>query len=345
MVMSEAQSAAASLWVAHTWVYERFQHTPRLNVLSAEKQSGKSTLMDLLNSLCRNPKKADQISAAVLPRLVESGGRLTLLIDEADTYVSGDEALRGILNSGFEASGRKIISARTGPNGEWEPQEFATFCAVGLAGIGLLPSTIADRSVPIALRRKLPSESVTKLRMHRAGVKQLGEALAAWAEATDLSPHSEPEMPDGFSDRQEDISVPLLAIADHAGGAWPQRTRSALLELFTAEANREATGSDGVTLLGDIRAIFEAEKADRMFSAAICEKLGEMEDRPWPEYHRGQCITPVRLASVLKSYQIAPENFRDRDVVKKGYARSAFKDAWERYLPPLGKEAPGAEEG
>jgi len=345
MVMSEAQSAAASLWVAHTWVYERFQHTPRLSILSAEKQSGKSTLMDLLDGLCRNSKKADQITAAVLPRLVESGGPLTLLIDEADTHVPGNEPLRGILNSGFEASGRKIISARTGPNGEWKPQEFVTFCAVGLAGIGLLPPTIADRSVPIALRRKLPSESVTKLRMHRAGVQQLGEALAAWAEATDLSRHSEPDMPDGLSDRQEDISVPLLAIADHAGGAWPQRARSALLELFTAEANREATGSGGVTLLGDIRAIFEAEKADWMSSSAICGKLGEMEDRPWPEYSRGQCITPVRLASDLKPYRIAPGNFRHRDIVKKGYARFIFKDAWERYLPPLGKEASGSEAG
>ena len=152
-------------------------------------------------------------------------------------------------------------------------------------------------------------------------------------------------MPDAFSDRQQDISVPLLAVADHAGGDWPERARSALLELFTAEANREATGSDGVTLLGDIRTIFEAEKAGRMFSAIICAKLGEMEDRPWPEQHHGQCITPVGLALGLRAYQITPQNFRDGVTVKKGYARAAFDDAWARYLPPISEEALEADAG
>jgi hypothetical protein len=40
---------------------------------------------------------------------------------------------------------------------------FSTFCPKAVAGIGCLADTVADRSIPIRLKRKLPSEKVDYL--------------------------------------------------------------------------------------------------------------------------------------------------------------------------------------
>ena len=62
-------------------------------------------------------------------------------------------------------------------------------------------------------------------------------------------------VPDGLNDRAADNWEPLLTIADRAGGEWPERARKAALALSGNGAAED--GSIGVTLLGDIKAIFE----------------------------------------------------------------------------------------
>ena len=39
-----------------------------------------------------------------------------------------------------------------------------------------------------------------------------------------------------------------------------------------------------VQLLMDIKTIFDGDERDQIPSAFICERLAEMEDRPWPEW-------------------------------------------------------------
>ena len=52
---------------------------------------------------------------------------------------------------------------------------FSVYSAKALAGIGTLPATVADRSLPIRLKRRKRSEKVERLRRREA--EQSGHAL------------------------------------------------------------------------------------------------------------------------------------------------------------------------
>ena len=327
LIISEPQADVLAAWCVHTWVYERFQHTPRLAIISPQKRCGKSTLIDLLKAFCRSPLKADSASEAAIFRSIEKHGPLTLLLDEADSFLPQHPGLRNVINSGYEASGATLRAVKV--KDDHDPQAFKTFCPAALASIGELPETIADRAIPIRLRRKTDDESVKKVRHHRKEHGELAARIAEWAAAVDLSAHLEPDVPDDFNDRQADISVPLLAIADEAGGEWPERARSALAELF----QRNEAESTEAKLLTDLRTLFDQAAADRLASADICESLAKMEERPWSDMGHGRAITAAQIARLLEPFGISPGNMRDGEKVLKGYQRSDFTEAWRRYLP------------
>lgn len=333
LVITPAQSAALALWSLHTGVYKKFQHTPRLAVLSPEKRCGKSILLDLLNSFSCDAKMVHSASEAAIFRLVEARDRITLLIDEADSFLPNHQGVRNVLNSGFEASGTTLRAVKV--KDDFQPRSFKTFCPVAIAAIGELPDTVGDRAVTIRLRRKTEEEKVEKVRLHREAHAKLAERVKQWAAQVDLSADLDPDIPEAFGDRQADIAVPLLAIADHAGGEWPTRAREALAELFDTIEEE----SEGSKLLADLRTIFAEGNADKLPSSEICTQLATMEDRPWPEMEQGKPITPTQLARRLSLYQIGPRNIRSGEAgVVKGYHRADFEDAWKRYPPAA--EAP-----
>jgi hypothetical protein len=85
VVMTDEQAAAAALWVAHTHAIPAAEATPYLSVQSAEKRSGKSRLLDVLELVVARPWRVIQPSQAVLFRNIEKD-RPTLLLDEVDTF-------------------------------------------------------------------------------------------------------------------------------------------------------------------------------------------------------------------------------------------------------------------
>jgi putative DNA primase/helicase len=341
VVLPEPARIAVAGWIAHTWVYHRFQHTPRLAISSPVKRCGKSTLLDLLNAMSARPLKADNVSAASVFRVVEAlreSGGVTLLVDEADSFVRNNEELRGVLNSGHEKSGQVVRTVEVKDG--WQPVAFSTFCPVALAGIGTLPDTLADRSIPIELRRKTTAETVDKLRAPGARdvLARAVRCLARWAADHGRDLPLDPDIPPAMGDREGDISVPLLAIADHAGGVWPQRMREALLRLFEARNAAEGNAEAGTLLLGDIRTIFAVagSGAERLASEVIVGELVKLEARPWPEWRQGRPMTAPQLARALKPFGVAPKQYRPAGGGNpvRGYVRADFEEAWGRYLPP-----------
>ena len=241
-----------ALWTAHTYALDAFTFTPYLAINSPVKRCGKTTLLDLLGFVVHQPLTAASISPAALFRVVEAE-RPTLLLDETDSiFASGPlsetaEALRGVLNSGFQANGR--VTRCVGPN--HDVAHFSTFCPKALAGIGTLPDTVRDRSISLPLARKPKNWQAPRLR--RRDIEPTTEALrrqlVTWAdgESVELLRVAQPALPDPLNDRQCDIAEPLLAIADMAGGDWPAVARRALCELCAGTAGDE--GGLGAMLL------------------------------------------------------------------------------------------------
>jgi hypothetical protein len=212
-----------------------------------------------------------------------------------------------------------------------ELASFSVFCPKALAGIGELPDTIADRSIPIRLKRKAKSESAERFRRRdaEAEAELLYMNASAWAEhAVPPLAEARPDLPDQLDDRAQDAWEPLFAIAELIAGDWPALVRAAALELATGSAIDE--DSAGVLLLADIRTVFDERGVDRIASASLAEALHEIEESPWAEWF-GKPITQTAIAKLLKRFEIKPKVIRIGEETPRGYERAWLEDAWERY--------------
>lgn len=334
VVLSDDQADAVALWAAHTWALDAADATPYLAITSPEKRSGKSRLLESLSLLVARAWFTGRTSPAALYRKIDAEGA-TLLLDESDAAFGGDkeysEALRGVLNTGWRRGGKTTACIGQGAN--ITTHDFATFGPKGIAGIGKLPDTVADRAIPIVMKRRAPGERVGRFRWREAEAEAvpLRDRLEAWA-AVQMAPlrDARPELPPELDDRAADVWEPLFAIADAVGGDWPATTRRAAVTLMTGEARED--NSLGVRLLGDVRAIFDERRRDRLSTADIVAVLIGDEGAPWGDL-RGKPLDARALARMLRKYGVKPRLMRmgEGDTPGRGYRRADFEDAWSRY--------------
>jgi hypothetical protein len=209
-----------------------------------------------------------------------------------------------------------------------ESEIFSTFGpnAVGMKGKNL-PDTTLGRSIVIEMRRKKSDERTDDFEhMDDDRLLTTRRLLARWA-ADNLKPlmAARPVMREGFQNRLAANWRPLLAVADAAGGEWPEIARTAAKTLSNIE-----TESEGTALLADIKSIFAAKAVDRLSSADLVAALHGLEGRPWAP------ISPNQLARLLKEFVIVPGTIRTGTGTPKGYKLEAFRDAFDRYLVPAG---------
>ena len=238
---------------------DEWDSTPRIAFLSPEPGSGKSRALEVTEPLVPRPVHAVNVSASYLFRTVRhEDGAPTILYDETDTVfgpkAKENEDIRGLLNAGHrkgatagrcEIRGKKVITV-----------DYPAYCAVALAGLDDLPDTLMTRSVVVRMRRRAPNEQHRAL----APPAQRRPRARSWAtgSASGRTPASHLDHvarhARGIEDRNADVWEALLAVADLAGGEWPERARRCAVSLVTQAL--ATGGSLGVTLLRDLRAIF-----------------------------------------------------------------------------------------
>jgi Protein of unknown function (DUF3631) len=266
IVINDDEAVAMGLWAMHTHVPDVLGITRYLSITSAEKGSGKTQLLETLGFIVAKPWMTGSVSAATLARKIDVV-QPTLLLDESDAVWNGDEefaeTLRGVLNTGFKASGIYSRCVRNGNN--LTIQDFKTFCPKAIAGIDRLPDTVADRSIRIRLKKKTSAEPVEKWRDRKVAAEgePIRERLEQWAERFDerLGQVRLAEL-DELQDRANDIWEPLLGIAYLAGEKSFIRARKAAIALSSVSAAEDE--STGVQLLHDIHVIFTAQGVDRI---------------------------------------------------------------------------------
>lgn len=334
------EAVAHTLWVAHTWFMDLWTETPRLYFKSPQAGSGKSRALEVTIPLVPNPVESVNATPAYLFRKVSAGPvRPTIMYDEIDTVYSGgstpgSEDLRGFINAGHRVGATAGRCVKRGETQETE--ELPAYCAVLMCGLGSLPDTIETRSVIVAMRKRKPSErQPEKWRARYRDSERptrIREDLETWSKQVhDTITAKWPEMPEGVEDRDADVWEALLAVADAAGGIWPDRAREAAVRMVSKSKKREM--SLPVVLLRDIRAVFTYHGLATMKSETLCDELAHVAESPWKVIRKGEQISPRYLSTQLREYGIEPTRIHpDAGKQFRGYRAAQFEDAWERYL-------------
>jgi len=320
--------AALAVYTAYTHAADCFDFAPRLLLTSAEKRSGKTRTMEIVGAMAWEPLY--DVNATV-PALFRSLNEpRTVLFDEVDTIfgtkvkAEQNEDLRGLINAGFER-GSPVLRV-VGPT--HTPTEFPCFAPMVLCAIGQLPDTIADRAVNIRLRRRKTTETCQPYRKSKdePALRALGQQINNWITANlDTLKNATTQTP--LTDRQADLWEPLLAVADLAGGKWPNLIRTAAVELGGEQETDEP--SIGLELLGDIRQALKVVQSKGMVETYILiERLKAIPESRWTDAEYG--LTPRKLSALLKPYGVRPE----RTNQARGYSVAKLQDVIERYLDP-----------
>jgi Protein of unknown function (DUF3631) len=332
LVLPPGAAEAMALWSGHTHVFRLFPCSPRLNITSPEKGCGKSVCSDVIALEVPRPLLTENLTVAVLFRLVERYAP-TIIADEYDTWLPDNKELRGLFNAGHRR-GAAVYRCEGDSN---EVRAFAAYAPAVLCGIGSLPGTLHDRSIEIRMVRAKEGEVREQFdSRHTERETALCRKLARWcADNAARLESSDPTMPDGAYNRLADNWRPLFAVAEIAGGDWPERARRAFA-LLTSGEDADAQGI-GAMLLADTRQAFDESGPDRLFSKELVERLVAMTQRPWGEIRKGHAITENWLAHRLKAFKVASRKIRIGADTRQGYLRECFEEAWARFTPAQGE--------
>jgi hypothetical protein len=337
---SEHERRAHVLWIAHTWLMDCWDSTPRIAFLSPEPGSGKSRAPEVTEPLVPRPVHAVNTTPAYLFRKVsDPDGAPTILYDEIDTVfgpkAKDNEDIRGMINAGHRngaTAGRCVIRGK-----EVFTEELPAYCAVALAGLDDLPDTIMSRSVVVRMRRRAADERVEPWRQRVNGpqAQKLYTRLAKWSITARESLVGDfwPEMPQGVDDRDADVWEALLAVADLAGKGWAKAARVTAVTVVTASKRRPP--SIGVLLLRDVKKVFDHEGNDKLPTEDIINGLVKILEAPWATIRKGEPIDDRGLSNRLRKYGIGSKTHRIGETVFKGYSRAQFVDTWKRYVDDL----------
>jgi Protein of unknown function (DUF3631) len=342
VVLPPGAADAMALWSAHCHCFQLFAFTPRLHFKARHHNSGKSTAMSLVRRVVPKQFSTVTVSSAFLFRVINRD-KPTFMLDEIDTYLPGNEDLRGILNGGVTAGGG--VGRCVGDN--QEPRWFRCHCPVALAGIGDMPVTIEDRAIRINMKRRMPDEEMREideatdrrgLELHRKMVRWTVDNIEALREA-------QPVM-EGLINRAADRWRALYAVAQVAGGDWPRRAQEAMRALTDV---KDVQTSLGITLLEDIRLAFHdwfdeqnenriAKPSVDLTSHDLVTRLNAMLGHPWaelPDSRPPRALTQPHLAQMLREqFEIEPRrNIGPQRL--KGYRMTDFTPAFDRYLAPF----------
>ena len=326
MAIDEPLKVAFVLWVIFTYLTDISDFAPIAWITAPERQCGKSTLLGLFDRVVNKPMAFNNITQAVLYRVMEQF-KPTLLIDEIDTSLKDKNELLGIVNAGYSRHASNVPRMNQDKGGIVE--KFDVFGAKVFSGIGEMKGTFASRAIRFELRRKTDSDKVkrfNKRTLPYETTNELQRKVKRWA----------------VDNRQavQAVETPLLQINDRDFDNWEILLQIATvlgvydkaLQACLIICNRKDEPSLNEMLLSDIREVFITE---RISSVDLLERLKADSEKYWSTYNNGTPLNVHQLAKKLKSFGIKSKAMRIKGEqgTVKGYEKADFVKVWANYLP------------
>lgn len=335
VVLPPGGSLAVATWALSTFVMTVFDAHPPLVVTSPDRKCGKTRLLEVLELQTHRPVRATGMSEAALFRIVATASP-TLLIDEAQSLRQRDERSAALHDLLCAANRRGSFVLRVGGPDRDRVEKFSVFGPKALAAIGSLAPVIMDRAIQIPMRRRKPGERVSKFFFDRAeaDAAPIRRRIVRWATdhrdaVADIYRTSTP--PDFLQDREAESWASLFAIGAAADpGLLPRLEEAA--RLLTGAKVDTVVPATGVRLLADIRLAFDESGEERLATRTLLETL--CVNPEWSEWRRGRPLTEKALADLLRPFRIRPVQWRVGEARERGYRRTDFEDAWDRYEEP-----------
>jgi hypothetical protein len=334
VVTDDHCKVAVPLWDVLSFLIDVVDIMPILVITSPEKRCGKSRLLGLLLKLVRRPMPGVALTPATLYRAIEKW-HPTLLIDEADGLLKDSKGndnveLRSVINAGHTRE-FAFVPRCVGEN--YEVQNFSTWAPKAIALIGRMPDSMMDRAIPIQMRRKTTAEQVSRLReTPQAVFDELRSKIVRWVQdnAQKIAQHV-PTLPAGINDRAADCWLPMLAIADVAGGDWPDLARKAAVAL---SADTDEADTFVTKLLRALKEDFvdQGETGPDGFQVTddICDHLNQDKEAPWANFKNK--LTPELLAKNLRRYKLKSERIMLNGNRVRGFYWAKLEPVFDRYL-------------
>jgi len=224
-----AYALLLAVWTLGTYVYRLFDVFPYLWLRSPQKRCGKSRVEDLLAPVAFNAssRMTNPTEAVVFRGPSQNGG--ALLLDEVERLGGSEDGmggLLGVLNDGYKKGG--LVPRMEKQGDSFVVVNYPTYAPRVLAGLAKLATTLEDRSIPIFMDRRLPTDPIERFSPRRLteDVQRLRDDCYIWALmcAADVSEAYEAEpakvfgkelLPtlNGLDDRARELWEPLLTIA------------------------------------------------------------------------------------------------------------------------------------
>jgi hypothetical protein len=329
-----------ALWTLATYVFDCFDAFPYLAITSPTKRCGKTRLAEIIDLLSCNGLRTVGATPAAIFRTIRKyeleGSTVTLILDEAEvlgTRSERSEQLREILNAGYRRGQCVLRCERVGEGG-YESQEFNVYCPKVMVLIGNLNDTLADRCIPIAMRRRKPGEPVERFLYSQAReAKRCRREVERWVKfsRTKVKRCHRRDV-EFLEDREAELWSPLFTVC---AAACPDRLEELkIIALRVSGAKRTDEPAEwGLLLLRDIREVFDRNGENRVSTTGLIYALNAIDESPWVGWSRGRGLDARGLARLLKPFRISPHNLRlDENTIAKGYERLDFEEAWATYL-------------
>jgi hypothetical protein len=327
---------ASTLWILHAHVYDRYNLTPRLALLSPTYGCGKSEMIKFIQRFVPS-KRYINLTTALLYRVLDEDNpysSLAVMMDEADMAgLMGNKDIRSVLNGNQKGD----YVGRATPDGgyrDYSTYKPIVYAGTALGGTRIVPIPLIERSVIIRMQKPPPNITLEKVEfMDEKIVDALCADIQHWAKNCKLNRNP----PNPLRLRGADNWRSLLAIADDFGRGSDARKVAELIGLSSENPT--------ILLLIDIKVIFDTLKVDRITSAELLTRLFELPNSLWREWcgpHenlRPRKLTPQELARMLTGFGIRSKTVwslggrKERGPSHMGHYRKDIEEVWIAYCP------------